>query len=517
MHFNKTYKLINKKNVCLLILWMICMQSFQVNAQETVLSRPVSVTFNETLYNALLSLGNKIGYYFSYNAEIIDTKKEINLTADNQPVKIILDRMLQDSTLSYRVIQNLIVIYRPVVTKIYNPDSVTSKKTTYLRLTGKIVESQSGDPVVYAGVGLLGRSYGTISNEDGEFVLKVPTKDIGDTLGITSMGYETKKIPVYQLLGNELTIRLQTDLIPIQEVIIRRTDPEILLRKAIEKINDNYSEKPAILTGFYRESVKKRNTFVMVSEAVLDMYKSAYNNKYESDQIKIVKARKSLDHQRADTVSVTLRAGLQTSLLLDIVKNPPDFLNQNNFQEYKYRMADIVSNGDKSTYVIDFDPAKPDAMYKGKIYLDLESLAFSGAEFSLSNEVLRRNSQILVVKKPRHYKVSTLKATYMVSYKETNGKYYMNYLRSETEFRIRKKGNLFASTYELISEMAVTGIDTVNVERFKTKETARLNTAFTEQLGEYDETFWDQYNYIKPDESLTEALKRISEDNSENR
>lgn len=512
MYFNKTSKASYKFIINLLFLWLLCWQSFSVNGQETVLSHPVSIKLNAPLYDALTTLGNKIGYYFSYNAEILDTRRKVNFESNNQPVKTVLDHILNDSTLAYKVIQNLIVIYRPVKTEVYNVDSISSGQATYLRLSGKVVEGRSENPVIFASIGLVGRNYGTITNEDGEFVLKVPSKNIDDTLGIMCMGYKTKKIPVYQLLGNNQLIELQTDLIPIQEVIIRKTDPEMLLRSALEKINVNYPEEPVKYTTFYRESVKKRSSYVMVSEAVLEIYKASYANKYEPDQIKIIKARKSLDHQLADTVSVTLKAGLQTSLLLDIVKNPPDFLTVNNFPDYKYKMIDIVSNGDRSNYIISFDPRKPDAMYDGKVYLDLNSLAFSGAEFGLSNEILKHNADFLVLKKPRHFKVSTLKANYIVNFKEIHGKYYLNYLRTETEFRIRKKGKLFSSTYNVISEMAVTGIDTINIERFKSKETAKLQAAFTEQLGTYDETFWDQYNYIKPDESLTEALKRINEE-----
>ena len=510
MYFHKTCKPFVRFFTILLFFRLLFLQSYSVNAQESVLSSPVSITLNAPLYDALTTLGNKIGYYFSYNAEILDTRKIVKFKADKLPVKIILDQLLNDSTLSYRVIQNLIVIYRPVKTEMYIADSLSSKQITYLRLSGKVVEWRSANPVIYASIGLIGRNYGTITNEDGEFILKVPVKDINDTLGIMCMGYKTTKIPVLRLLGKKQIIELQTDLIPIQEVIIRKTDPELLIKNALEKISENYPDKPVMFTTFYRESVKKRNSYVMVSEAVLDIYKASYSKKFEPDQVKIIKARKSLDHRLADTVSVTLKAGLQTSLLLDIVKNPPDFLTVEDFPEYKYKMTDIVSNGNRSNYIISFEPRKPDAIYEGKVYLDLKSLAFSGVEFNISNEILKHNADFLVLRKPRHFKVNTLKAEYMVNFREINGKYYINYLRSETEFRIRKKGKLFRSTYDVVSEMAVTGMDTVNVERFKPKETAKLRTAFTEQLGQYDETFWDQYNYIKPDESLTEALKRIN-------
>ena len=41
------------------------------------------------------------------------------------------------------------------------------------------------------------------------------------------------------------------------------------------------------------------------------------------------------------------------------------------------------------------------------------------------------------------------------------------------------------------------------------RETARLNEFFTDQLGAYDESFWGEYNFISPDESLEEALVKL--------
>ena len=121
-------------------------------------------------------------------------------------------------------------------------------------------------------------------------------------------------------------IHLVPDYIPIQEVIIRKIDPVLLLRNAIENIPVNYSNRPSILTSFYRESVRESKRYVIVSEAVLQTYKSPYTKLYENDQIKIIKARKSQDINSADSVILKLKAGLSTTLLLDIVKNPANFL-----------------------------------------------------------------------------------------------------------------------------------------------------------------------------------------------
>jgi hypothetical protein len=106
--------------------------------------------------------------------------------------------------------------------------------------------------------------------------------------------------------------------------------------------------------------------------------------------------------------------------------------------------------------------------------------------------------------------VKVLKAQYKVAFRKSGNQYYLHLIECETEFRIRNKNQLSGSVYNTTLEMAVTEVDTVNTERFPFKETARLNEFFTEQVGAYDESFWGEYNYVTPDESLEDALVKIS-------
>ena len=58
--------------------------------------------------------------------------------------------------------------------------------------------------------------------------------------------------------------------------------------------------------------------------------------------------------------------------------------------------------------------------------------------------------------------------------------------------------------------MVITDIDTVDVKRFKFREITRPETIFTDLINEKSETFWGSYNYIKPEESLENAVDRIN-------
>ena len=45
---------------------------------------------------------------------------------------------------------------------------------------------------------------------------------------------------------------------------------------------------------------------------------------------------------------------------------------------------------------------------------------------------------------------------------------------------------------------------------FRSVKLPRLNEFFVDQVGAYDESFWGEYNFITPDESLENALVKLN-------
>lgn len=386
----------------------------------------------------------------------------------------------------------------------------TSKVVTF---NGKIVDKLTRKPVIFANVHLVGHSIGTVSNSDGEFVLKVPSTLAGGKLGITHIGYRNFQVNLSELTKEGYTIQMEPEPIPITEVIIRSNDPVMLLQAAMRRIEENYPVKPAMVTGFYREAIKKNRNYVELAEAILDVYKAPYNKPYDEDRVKIYKGRKSQDVERMDTVTFKLQGGPKTVFLLDVVKNPEILLDPDYMRFYKYSLTGMATVNDKDCYVIEFDQKQEvkEPLYSGKIFLDVNNLAITGLEFRLSDIGLALASNVLVKKKPLSMQVETLSGNYLVNYKEFNNKWYLNYVRSELKFRCKWKKKLFNTTFTVMSEMAVTDIDTLNISRYAYRESARMSDVFADQVDYFrDEGFWGDYNYIKPDETIQEAIRKLN-------
>jgi hypothetical protein len=383
----------------------------------------------------------------------------------------------------------------------------------YITLSGKVIDQVTKDPVVFASVFKTGTSIGTVTNSDGEFLLKVPVNGTEGTISVSYIGYKNKLVPILSLQSDKSTITLESYAIPIDEVIVKTIDPVDLLNKALNKIKENYVINPEMQTGFYRETIKQNRSYVSISEAVLDIYNSGYRENFDVDRVKIYKGRKSKDVKKMDTVLVKFQGGPRTAMYLDIIKNPSVILDREMFDYYTYKLAGVVSIDNRNNYVVEFNEKKVSdfPLYQGRFYIDVEKTAITGVDFKISDKSLENAASVLVKKKPVSMKIDVVSGNYMVNYREIDGKWNLQHVRSEVIFKSKWDKKLFKSTITTMFEMAITDRDTENVEKIPSKESVKFNDVFAEQVEAFtDADYWGEYNVIKPDESIQVAIDKLS-------
>jgi hypothetical protein len=180
---------------------------------------------------------------------------------------------------------------------------------------------------------------------------------------------------------------------------------------------------------------------------------------------------------------------------------------------YNFKLDGIIDVDSRETYVISFDQKDnvDYPLYAGKIYLDAANLAISGLEFKISDKEIGMAANELVRKRPANMKVDVEGANYLVNYREINGKWYLNHVRSELKFNCKWPRKLFRSNYTTMLEMAVTDRSTENVDKFKASQSAKLSDVFADDVNYFqDPNFWGRYNTIKPDESIESAISKLS-------
>ena len=506
----------NKMNSILLkfsclLFFLYSFQPFSY-AQTLLNNDTIYINFsNIHITEALKLIEKQVDYSFTYDASLFTEDNKINLTLKNESLDKVIDTLLSPLMLYYTQIGKFIILKKKSG---FVSEKQLKDSTFYMHeLRGRIKSAENGEAVPFAYVRVENYSIGTLANVNGEFVLKIPSFLLKQKVIISHIGFSNYSISVDVNKNNEVDIFLQTVFIPIQEIIIRNTDAKFLLKEALKNISVNYSQIPVYLTSFYRESVLRNNEYMFFSEAVLKQYKSPYKQTTSKDLIKVLKSRKMKNLSLKDTLVLKVKSGLETILILDIIKNKPDFLDENNFDIYCFNMVDIVSYDDKTCYAIDFEPqnTNKEALYMGTIYIDTENLAIIGLEFSINPEIISGVHKNFIVKKTKGMNVRLMAADYSVRYRRLNENYYLNHVKAELKFRVRRKKKILPMLFTTHIEMATSNIDTTNVVRFNRKEIENTNEIFSDIPYTYDETFWEDYNFIKPEENWENALQKINQ------
>ncbi|MDD2590639.1 MAG: carboxypeptidase-like regulatory domain-containing protein [Fermentimonas sp.] len=398
---------------------------------------------------------------------------------------------------------------------IYSGNIGQQQDSTFV-LRGRVLGSDTNQPLVNASVSVQNVNVSTVTNQDGYFSIRVPAISRNSVLIIRHLGYSNREIPVVTLIESPNNhIILIPAPIQLGEVQVVSGEGRHLLQDALQKIPENYSADPNMMVAFYRESVKKGSRYISLVEAVLDVYKANYRS-YSNDQARIYIGRKATDISPRDTVLLKFQGGISDALLLDIAKNP-EIVFGTDGSDYTFHIEGLININNKPHYKIKFEPypTNEEILFRGNIYIEYESLAIARMEFNMNVEDRKDASNIFIRRKPAKMRVEVEKAQYVVDYIEDNGKWYFNYSKTEVGFRVRWTNRffgLFATNYTIGSEIAVTDRYSDNVNKFPRSERIRSTDVIAERVEYFlDPDFWGEYNVIEPDQEITDAIDRLSD------
>ena len=496
----------------LIIFLIILLLALQVKGQQqdgSVFERRVTISYkNQAIEHILEQISWQAGVYFSYDATSIDPARHVSINVENKSLYHVLNQLFNPEKFTLRERETQIIITKNAPK---NNDVVAKKDTIpvkYFFLKGKIIEERRDNPIAYASVSVLNKPIGTISNKDGDFLLKLHPDRIRDTVVISCMGYAQIVLPAYKLLDEDLFV-MRTIAIRIKEVQVTSVSVERILHNIKENMPKNYSTETKLLTAFYRETVKQDENYINVSEAVIDILKAPYNNALKSDLVKLVKGRKSPDVQPFRWLNFKLQGGPFTITQLDVMKTVESFIDEEFRHQYKYEISRVIWYNGEPVYVVGFEPVSEDVFpgFIGAMYVHRESFAIVHASFRFNRGSLREATNIMIKKKPRGVRARPSYVQYHVNYQQFQGKWYLSTAQASVKFKIRSKRDKLNSEFHSVSDLLITDIKPSELRRFPSDERFGRHDVFVENLGDFDEKFWGNYNIIRPDEDLRKAFK----------
>jgi len=376
---------------------------------------------------------------------------------------------------------------------------------------GKVIDGKTKKALVFASLTVNGTNISTVSNTQGEFLLKVPKVKSNQNVTISFLGY-TSKILKLSDFSLKTTIKLETYIEELSEVNISVKDARSLILEVLKRKGDNYSNEMNNMTAFYRETIKKRRSYVSLSEAVIEINKQSYTNS-KKDFIKLYKSRKNTDYTRLDTVAFKLKGGPFNTLYIDIMKNPDFFFTEDMVEIYDFTFDKTTKIDNRPIYVVNFKQKKhiKNPFFYGKLYVDAQTFALTNAKFKLNIENKVKASKIFIIKKPKHASVYPVEAAYHIDYREKDGKWYYGYSRIQLGFKIDWDKKWFNTIYYTTIEMAITNWEqNLNNKVIKYKDRLRPSVIMSEKSSGFsDPEFWGELNVIEPEKSIESAIKKI--------
>ena len=382
---------------------------------------------------------------------------------------------------------------------------------------GTILDSKTKNELTFASITVSGSNISTISNSEGDFLIKIPIYKQDASLIISYLGYKDKVISINNLKQEKNLLYLEPINVQLKDVVVNGIDANKLFSNVLNNRSKNYGDSAIQMIGFYRESIKKRRTYVSVLESIVNIEKMSFSSGVQ-DQVNILKGRKNVDYTKLDTINFKLEGGLYTSLFIDLIKEPSNIFSENVFDFYNFRFEDITQINDKEVLIISFKQKStledPDPLYSGKLFIDSKSLAIISATFKLNVENRIKAGLIFTRKKPKGLDIYPTEVNYQVDYRQQNNKWIFSYSRGDITFKLNWDKWIFNTSYNTTFELVNTNWENLDSQ-------AQINT---QKLSPYvimsdrisnsvDINFWGEYNIIEPEKSIESAIKKIKSKN----
>ena len=222
----------------------------------------------------------------------------------------------------------------------------TSSNTIVIPTLSGTILNENNTPLPYANIVYLNTGKGTISNENGNFVIDVSSLSDADIIRFQCIGYKTKDYKIESLKSNSI-ILLSENIYMLNEVMILGTtpNPEKIVKNILLYKDSNYRQT----THRKQIFVRQRNTFDLLNFK-LDFKKSSM-------------------------------PGLTSEVIQKIEEKTP-----NHVQSYSYLLTNLYYKQNK----IKFDPIKAVALTQKDITeLDIFAKNFENALSLNDGEYLR--------------------------------------------------------------------------------------------------------------------------------
>lgn len=240
-------------------------------------------------------------------------------------------------------------------------------------MKGRIVDRASQAGIAYTNIGIEGTYFGTASDANGFFELKIPDDFAGKSLYVSAVGYENRRFRIEELLQSDfarIALSEQTYNIAGIDVAARSRVLFRIIRTASEQVPDNYFGGPVGLTFHFLGKTLVNDSATQVREAIVKLTdQTGYSQPSVEDAFRGRNYRYAEVNKNFRPIGFADgQTGFDELIDLDIARARNTIFNPNLINDYDLHLEGISPWEGDSVWVISYHSAKPDLAHSGDYY-----------------------------------------------------------------------------------------------------------------------------------------------------
>jgi TonB-linked SusC/RagA family outer membrane protein len=229
--------------------------TLQVSARTY--SQEISINLrNVPLTKAIQEIRKQSGYLLLYNEDVLRNSGRVTVRLEKVGVETALSKVLALSGLSFRIVDNTIIIRRP---DLPTAGKEISRQPVFEKIPGRIIHKQTGQPMAGASIYNTRSRQGVVADANGNFNIEATR---GDVLSISFSGMKTMTITV----GDETSLQLTMD--PSND----RMEELIIVGYSQKKLSEVSGSVQTLSGSELRQGVSSTNALAMLKGKASGLY-----------------------------------------------------------------------------------------------------------------------------------------------------------------------------------------------------------------------------------------------------
>jgi hypothetical protein len=182
-----------------------------------------------------------------------------------------------------------------------NPTPVFSQSFGFI--DGKILNSNTKEPVSFATVKLKSNQLGIYANSNGDFKISNNPEFQNDSVQISCIGFKQYSVAFKDLKTNSVNKILLNPLIyGLGEVEVKGSRKKLssstIISRAILNIKNNYPQNAFSYIAYYRDYQKKEENYINLNEAIIQTLDNGFPSQSISNRYRLLDFRKNMEFPR---------------------------------------------------------------------------------------------------------------------------------------------------------------------------------------------------------------------------